>query len=104
MAFTAERRFKEIGIRKVLGATAGGIVLLLSKDFLRLVGIAILLAFPLAWWAMDQWLQGFAYRIRIGSDIFLIAAASILLLTVATISFQSLKAAFSNPVDRLRSE
>ena len=104
VAFTAERRFKEIGIRKVLGATAGGILLLLSKDFLRLVGIAILLAFPLAWWAMDQWLQGFAYRIRIGSDIFLIAAASILLLTIATISFQSLKAAFSNPVDRLRSE
>ena len=104
VAFTAERRFKEIGIRKVLGATAGGIVLLLSKDFLRLVGIAILLAFPLAWWAMDQWLQGFAYRIRIGSDIFLIAAASILLLTITTISFQSLKAAFSNPVDRLRSE
>ena len=104
VAFTAERRFKEIGIRKVLGATAGSIILLLSRDFLRLVGIAILLAFPLAWWAMDQWLQGFAYRIRVGSDIFLIAAASILLLTVATISFQSLKAALSNPVDRLRSE
>jgi putative ABC transport system permease protein len=104
VAFTAERRFKEIGIRKVLGATAGSIIFLLSKDFLRLVGIAVLVAFPLAWWAMSQWLNGFAYRIRVGSDIFLIATASILLLTIATISFQSLKAAFSNPVDRLRSE
>ncbi len=104
VAFTAERRFKEIGIRKVLGATTGNITLLLSVDFLKLVLIAILVAFPLAWWSMDRWLQGFAYRIPIGAGIFLLAAAAILFITVLTISFQSIKAATANPVSSLRSE
>ena len=104
VAFTAERRFKEIGIRKVLGATSGSIMLLLSADFLRLIALSILLAFPLAWWAMDRWLQGFAYRIKISPMLFLLAAAAVLLLTLFTISFQSIKAALSNPAARLRAE
>ena len=104
VAFTAERRFKEIGIRKVLGATSGNIMLLLSSDFLRLILLSILLAFPLAWWAMDRWLQGFAYRIPLRPALFLFAAAAILVLTLLTISFQSIKAAVSNPAERLRSE
>jgi putative ABC transport system permease protein len=104
VAFTAERRFKEIGIRKVLGATSGSIILLLSADFLRLILFAILLAFPLSWWAMNRWLQGFAYRISLSPALFLLAAAAVLLLTLFTISFQSIKAALSNPAARLRAE
>ncbi|HEV2482498.1 MAG TPA: ABC transporter permease [Puia sp.] len=104
VAFTAERRFKEIGIRKVLGASSRSIMLLLTGDFLRLVLLAILLAFPLSWWAMDRWLQSFAYRISLSPLLFLAAAAAVLLLTLLTISFQSIKAAFSNPAARLRSE
>ena len=104
VAFTAERRFKEIGIRKVLGATSGSIIVLLSAEFLRLIALAILLAFPLSWWAMDRWLQGFAYRITISPILFLLAAAAVLLLTLFTISFQSIKAALSNPAARLRAE
>ncbi len=104
VAFTAERRFKEIGIRKVLGATSGSIIVLLSAEFLRLIALAILLAFPLSWWAMDRWLQGFAYRITISPALFLLAAAAVLLLTLFTISFQSIKAALSNPAARLRAE
>jgi putative ABC transport system permease protein len=104
VAFTAERRFKEIGIRKVLGATSGGIMLLLSADFLRLILLSMLLAFPVAWWAMDRWLQSFAYRIPLRPSLFFLAAAAILLLTLVTISFQSIKAAFSSPAERLRAE
>ncbi|MBO9732335.1 MAG: ABC transporter permease [Chitinophaga sp.] len=103
-AFTAQRRLKEIGIRKVLGATEGTIVVMLSKDFLKLVGIAILIAFPVAWWASSQWLKGFAYSIHIGPGIFIAAAILIVLITLATISFQSVKAALTNPVKSLRTE
>ncbi|HWK07797.1 MAG TPA: ABC transporter permease [Puia sp.] len=103
-AFTAERRFKEIGIRKVLGASVRGVVLLLSADFLKLVLIAVLIAFPLAWWVSNQWLSGFAYRTSIGVGVFLLAGATTLLITIATISFQAIRAAMANPVKSLKSE
>jgi putative ABC transport system permease protein len=103
-AFIIIRRTKEIGIRKVVGASANNIAVMLSKDFLKLVVIAMLIAFPLAWWAMNIWLQGFAYRIGIGPDVFVIAGASIVVITLVTVSFQSIKAAIANPVNSLRSE
>ena len=103
-AFTAQRRNKEIGIRKVLGASVSGVVALLSGDFLKLVGLAILIAFPLAWWVSNQWLKGFAYHIHIDAGIFILAAAFIIGLAFLTISFQSVKAALMNPVRSLRSE
>jgi putative ABC transport system permease protein len=103
-AFTAERRIKEIGIRKVLGATVNGIVVLLSRDFLKLVLIAIVIAFPLAWWATSQWLDGFAYRTHIGVRVYLAAGLVMLSITLLTISFQSVKAAVANPVKSLKSE
>jgi hypothetical protein len=77
---------------------------MLSKDFLKLVFIAILIAFPLSWWAMNQWLNDFAYRINIGVGVFIIAAIAILLITILTISFQAIKAAIANPVKSLRTE
>lgn len=103
-AFTARRRQKEISIRKVVGASSANIALMLSKDFLRLVVIAIVVAFPLSWWAVDQWLKGFAYRIDVGAGIFLLAAVAILLITIVTISFQSLRAAHTNPTRYLKNE
>lgn len=103
-AFTAQRRQKEISIRKVVGASSANIALMLSKDFLRLVLVAMLIAFPISWWAGNQWLAGFAYRIHISAGVFVIAAVAILLITVLTISFQSLRAANSNPVKYLKSE
>jgi predicted permease len=103
-AFTAQRRRKEIGIRKVVGASVGRIAMMLSTEFLRLVLIAILIAFPVSWWAMHQWLQGFAYRIDVGSGVFLVAAISVMLLTLLTIGFQAIRAALVNPVKSLRSE
>src|SRR5262249_37816067 len=104
VAFTAERRFKEIGIRKVLGASSRSIMVLLSADFLRLVRLASLLSFPVSWLAIVRWSQGFASRITLTPLLFLAAAAAVLLLTLFTISFQSIKAALSNPAARLRSE
>lgn len=103
-AFTAQRRQKEIGVRKIIGASVGNIFIMLSKDFLLLVFIAILIAFPLSWWAMNKWLQSFAYRINISALVFIIAGASIILITLITISYQALKAAVANPVKSLRSE
>jgi putative ABC transport system permease protein len=103
-AFTAQRRNKEIGIRKVLGASVGGVVALLSGDFLKLVGLAIVIAFPVAWWVSNQWLKGFAYHIHINAGIFIGAAAFIIGLAFLTISFQSVKAALANPVKSMRSE
>lgn len=102
--FTAERRTKEIGIRKVLGASVAGITTLLSKEFLQLVAIACLIAFPVAWWIMHNWLQGYEYRITIGWWVFLAAGISAILIAVITISFQSIKAAIANPVESLRTE
>ncbi|TLV01024.1 ABC transporter permease [Dyadobacter luticola] len=102
--FTAEQRTKEIGVRKVLGASVAGIVALLSKDFLKLVAIAIIIASPLAWWLMNQWLQGFAYKIDIEWWMFALAGLLSVLIAIATVSFQSIKAALMNPVKSLRSE
>jgi putative ABC transport system permease protein len=104
VAFTAQKRQKEIGIRKVVGASVNGIAIMLTKDFLKLVAIAVLIAFPLSWYLMNQWLHGFAYRINIGPIVFLIAIATIILITVLTVSFQAIKAAVANPVKSLRSE
>jgi ABC-type antimicrobial peptide transport system permease subunit len=103
-AYTAERRTKEIGIRKVLGATVSNVVTLLSKDFLRLVGIASVIAFPLAYWAMYKWLQDFAYRINISWWVFIAAGVLSLIIALVTVSFQAIKAAVMNPVNSLRSE
>jgi putative ABC transport system permease protein len=102
--FMVLQRSKEIGVRKVLGASSTSIVQLLSKDFLKPVLIALLMAIPLSWWAMGKWLEGFAYRTNISLDIFFGTAIGIVLLTFLTVSFQSLRAALSNPVDSLRSE
>jgi putative ABC transport system permease protein len=103
-AFLAQQRVKEIGVRKVLGATTAGIVGLLSKDFLRLVFIALIIATPLAWWLMHKWLDNFAYRINISWWIFAVAAALAIIIAFLTISAQSVKAALANPVNSLRSE
>lgn len=103
-AFTAEQRIKEIGVRKVLGASVTDITALLSGDFLKLVGIAILIASPLAWYGMRLWLQDFAYRVEMGWGVFVLAAVLSLLIAFFTVSFQSVKAAVSNPVRSLRSE
>ncbi len=103
-AFEAEKRIKEIGIRKVLGATVAGITTLLSKDFLKLVCIAILIASPIAWWAMNKWLQDFAYRINISWWIFIVAGMVALLIALVTVSVQAIKAAMANPVKSLRTE
>lgn len=102
--FSAEQRTKEIGIRKVLGATNSNIVGLLSRDFLKLVTVAIVLASPIAWYVMDKWLQDFAYRISIGWWMFLLAAMLALFIAFATISMQAIRAANTNPVKNLRTE
>ena len=103
-SFTAQQRTKEIGVRKVLGASVGSIVALLSKDFLKLVGIAFGLAAPLAWYFMGQWLQNFVYRVEMGWWVFAAAGLLALVIALLTISFQSIKAALTNPVRSLRSE
>ncbi|MHA4842668.1 ABC transporter permease [Flavitalea antarctica] len=103
-AFAITQRMKEIGVRKVLGASVNSIVQLLSKDFLKLVGVAALIAFPIAWFAMYSWLQDFAYRVQIAWWIFLLAGIIAALIAILTISMQAIKAALSNPVKSLRSE
>jgi putative ABC transport system permease protein len=103
-SFSAEQRVREIGIRKVLGASVGGIVLLLSKDFLKLVGIAIVIASPLAWWIMHRWLQDFAYQTPISWTVFLITFICTAAITLGTISFQAVRAGLANPVMSLRRE
>ncbi len=103
-AFTAERRTKEIGIRKVLGATTGGIVALLSQDFLKLVAIALLIASPIAWYAMNEWLQDFHYRIKIEWWVFVAAGLIAISIAFLTVGFQSVKAAMMNPVNSIKSE
>jgi putative ABC transport system permease protein len=103
-AYTAERRRREIGIRKVLGASVQGVVAMLSKEFVKLVAIASLIAFPVAWWASNQWLQSFAYRVNISWSIFAIAGMIVLLISIITVSFHACKAAVVNPVKSLRAE
>jgi len=102
--FSAEQRNKEIGIRKVLGASVPGIVALLSKDFLKLVIISIVIASPIAWWIMNKWLQDFAFRVNISWWIFMVAGIAAIFITLVTVSFQAIKAAVSNPVKSLRTE
>ena len=103
-AFMAEQRSKEIGVRKVLGASVSDLTSLLSKDFLKLVVIAMVIASPIAWWAMNKWLQDFVYRINISWWIFLFAGGSAVVIALLTVSFQAIKAALANPVKSLRSE
>jgi len=103
-SYAAERRTKEIGIRKVLGASVGSIVQLLSKEFMILVTVAHLIAWPVAYYAMSRWLEEFAYRIGIGLETFLLAAALTLLVTLITVSTQAVKAALTDPVETLRYE
>jgi putative ABC transport system permease protein len=103
-AFSAEQRNKEIGIRKVLGASVSGIVKLLSTDFLKLVMVAIVIATPIAWWALNKWLEAFAYRINISWWVFVLAGISAIFIALFTVSFQAIKAAVANPVKSLRTE
>ena len=103
-AFSAEQRTKEIGIRKVLGASIQGIVSLLSADFMKLVVISFLIAAPLAWWVMNKWLQDFVYRTPISGWVFALAALGAIGIALLTVSFQSIKAAMTNPAKSLRSE
>jgi putative ABC transport system permease protein len=103
-AFSAEQRMKEIGIRKVLGASVRNIVALLSGDFIRLVTLSILIATPVAAWMMYNWLQDFAYHISLGPGIFILAGLLAVAIALATISVQSVRAALSNPVKNLRTE
>jgi putative ABC transport system permease protein len=102
--YAAEQRTKEIGIRKVLGATVSNIAAMLSKDFLKLVIIAAIITFPVAGWVMNKWLQDFAYRINISWWIFLVAGLVAVVIALLTIGFQAIKAAVSNPVKSLRTE
>ena len=102
--YTAQVKRKEIGIRKVLGASVTGIVSFISKDFVKLVALGVLIASPIAWWAMNKWLEGFAYKVNISWWVFLIAAISSLLIAMLTIIFQAMKAALANPVKAIRTE
>ncbi|HEY4324986.1 MAG TPA: ABC transporter permease [Mucilaginibacter sp.] len=104
VTYAAEQRTKEIGIRKILGAPVSSIVSLLSRDFTMLVGIAALVAFPVAWWAMYKWLDTFAYRTEISWWIFLVAGAVALAIALLTVSIQTMRAALANPIKSLRSE
>jgi len=103
-AYTAESRIKEIGIRKVLGASVSGITLLLSRDFVKLVAISFVIASPVAWWLMHKWLQDYTYRVNIGWLVFAVTGVLSLVIAVATVCFQAIKAALSNPVVSLRAE
>jgi putative ABC transport system permease protein len=104
MTFIASKRTQEIGIRKVLGASITNIVLLLSKDFIKLVILGFVIATPISWYAMNQWLADFAYKIEIGPGVFALAGVAALVIALLTVSWQSIKAALANPVESLRSE
>ncbi|MCC6460998.1 MAG: ABC transporter permease [Saprospiraceae bacterium] len=103
-AFMVSRKRKEVGIRKTLGATVPGILWLFGKEYTRLLLLAFVLAAPLAWWAMDAWLQEYAYRVSLGAGIFLVSLGATALVAVATVGFQSVRAALANPVESLRNE
>ena len=103
-AFTTVQRTKEIGIRRILGAKVSSITMLLSSNFLKLIGIAILVAAPLAWWAANKWLQDFAFRIPVQLYVFVLAALATMLIALFTVGFHSVKTALTNPVKSLRTE
>jgi len=103
-SYSAERRVKEIGVRKVMGASVQNIVALLSRHFIKLVFIANLIAWPLAWWVLHRWLQDYAYRVAISWWVFVLAGVVALLIALMTVSILAVKAAVSNPVKSLRSE
>lgn len=103
-AFNAESRTKEMGIRKVLGASVGNITMLLSRNFISLIVLSMLIAFPFTWWLMHAWLAGFAYKTDIGWGIFALAGASLMLIALLTVCYQSIKAAVINPAESLRTE
>jgi len=102
--FTVKKRAKEISIRKILGASVSNIATMLSFDFIVPIIIALFIASPVAWYFMNQWLQGFAYRIHISGWVFIFAGMAAILIALVTVSFQSIKAAIANPVTSLRSE
>ena len=102
--FMAERRFKEIGVRKVMGASINQIVGLMSSEFIKLIIIAFFISVPLAWYAMHKWLDGFAYKISIDIMVFVYAGIVALIVALLTVSFESFRAASTNPVTSLRSE
>jgi putative ABC transport system permease protein len=103
-AFAAEQRTKEIGVRKVLGASVANVATLLSQDFFKLVLLANLIAWPLAYLAMNRWLEDFAYRTNIGWEVFVLAGALAVLIAILTVSSQAIRAALANPVESLRYE
>lgn len=102
--YMAENRIKEIGVRKVLGASVANITMLLSKDFLKLVIISYIIASPIAWWAMSKWLQAYTYRINIEWWVFAMAGLVSIVIAISTVSYQAIKAAIANPVKNLRTE
>ena len=102
--FTAEQRTKEIGIRKVLGASVASVFTLLSKEFIQLVIIAFAIATPVAWWLMNNWLHSYAYKIKMSWWVFVVAGSMSVIIALITISFQSIKAAIANPIKSLRTE
>lgn len=102
--YTTNQRTKEIGVRKVLGASVWQIVSLISKDFLKLVALAFIIAAPVAWWGMSKWLQNFAYHMQLSVWLFASAGIAIILVAILTLSFQTIKAAIANPVKSLRTE
>jgi ABC-type antimicrobial peptide transport system permease subunit len=103
-AYMASARIKEIGVRKVLGASVTSISVLLSKEFVRLVIIAVLIASPIAWWVMNKWLSSYHYRINISGWVFIIAGSLAILIALVTVTFQAIKAAMANPAKSLRTE
>ena len=102
--YMAENRIKEIAVRKVLGASVAGITSLLSKDFLKLVAISILIASPIAWWGMNTWLKNFPYHVSIHWWVFILSGIMALFIALTTVSFQAIRAGLSNPVKSLRTE
>ena len=103
-SFTAEQRTKEIGIRKVLGASVSSIVMLLSKEFGKLIIVAFILSVPVAWYAVNWWLESYTYKVEVGALVYMLAGLASFLIAWLTMGYQSMKAATSNPIDALRSE
>jgi ABC-type antimicrobial peptide transport system permease subunit len=103
-AFIAEQRTREIGVRKVLGASVLNVIYLLTTGFTRLMLVAVFIAVPLAWWAVNSWLKGFAYRVDADWTVFLVSSLAALLIALVTVSYESIKAAIANPVKSLRTE